>query len=172
MTLERFRALLRASQIEAQSRRSGFQMVDAAKVLRQAVELYEPLADTCEVTLTARLPDAALLLADDKLLFEAVSALLDNAIKFSPRGGPVEVGLRHTGSMLEISIRDRGPGIAAVEREIVLDRFQRGTAASAATGSGLGLSIVAAIARLHRFDLRLEDGAPGLRAVLACPTQA
>ncbi len=169
LTLERFRALLRASEIEAQGRRSGFRTIDAAEVLLQAVELYEPLAEARQVTLTARLPAAAPLTADDKLLFEAVSALLDNAIKFSPPGGGVEVALDRRSGALELSVSDQGAGIAPAERASVLQRFQRGAAAGSAPGSGLGLSIVVAIARLHRFDLRLEDANPGLRAILACP---
>ncbi len=172
LTLERFRALLRVSQIEAQDRRTGMRTIDAAQVLRRAVELYEPLAEAQEVTLVARLPAASPLVADDKLVFEAVCALLDNAIKFSPAGGRVEAALVRTARGLEMSVRDHGPGIAAEEREAVLQRFHRGAAAAGIAGSGLGLSIVAAIARLHRFDLRLEDGAPGLRAVLACPEDA
>ncbi len=168
LTLERFRALLRVSQIEAQDRRTGVQDIDAAQVLRRAVDLYEPLADAREIKLEMRAPADAPLVADGKLIFEAVCALLDNAIKFSPMGGRVDVALDRTAHGLEMSVRDHGPGIAAEEREAVLHRFHRGAAAAEVAGSGLGLSIVAAIARLHRFELKLEDGAPGLRAVLAC----
>ena len=172
LTLERFRALLRVSQIEAQGRRMGVQEVDAVQVLRRAVDLYEPLAEAREMKLDTRLPTHAPLVADGKLVFEAVCALLDNAIKFSPAGSRVEVALDRTAQGLEMSVRDRGPGIAAEEREAVLQRFHRGAAAAQVTGSGLGLSIVAAIARLHRFDLKLEDGGPGLRAVLAYSEEA
>ena len=171
LTLERFRALLRVSQIEAQERQTGVLKIDAAQVLRRAVELYEPLADVQAMRLETRLPTHAPLMADDKLIFEAVCALLDNAIKFSPVGSRVEVALERTTQGLEMSVRDYGPGIAAEDREAVLQRFHRGVSAAEVTGSGLGLSIVAAIARLHRFELRLEDGAPGLRAVLACPDE-
>ncbi len=172
VTLERFRALLRVSQIEAQGRRMGVQAIDAAEVLRRAVDLYEPLAEAQGVVLEARLPAASPLVADDRLVFEAICALLDNAIKFSSAGGRVEVALERTAHGLEMSVRDHGSGIAVEEREAVLQRFHRGAAAAEVAGSGLGLSIVAAIARLHRFDLRLEDAAPGLRAVLACPEDA
>ena len=172
LTLERFRALLRVSQIEAQDRRVGVREIDAVQVLRRAVDLYEPLAEAKAMTLETRLPAHALLVADGKLVFEAVCALLDNAIKFSPAGSRAEVALDRTMRGLEMSVRDHGPGIAADEREGVLQRFHRGAAAANVTGSGLGLSIVAAIARLHRFDLRLEDAAPGLRAVLAYAEEA
>ena len=106
---------------------------------------------------------------DEKLLFEAVSNLLDNAIKFSPEGGLVEVALRRSAEAVEIHICDHGPGIAPGEQQAVLQRFHRGAAAGTTAGSGLGLSIVSAIARLHRFQLRLESSGPGLDAVLICP---
>lgn len=169
LTLERFRALLRISEIEAQARRAGFRPVDLAEVLRQAIELYEPLAEARGIGLRLRLAEVAPVDGDDKLLFEAVSNLIDNAIKFSPAGGEVEIALRPVAGAMEIAIEDRGPGIAPEERQVVLLRFHRGGGAGPVAGSGLGLSIVAAIARLHRVELRLEDNRPGLRAVLACP---
>ncbi len=169
LTLDRFRALLRISEIEAQARRAGFRSVDLAAVLRQAVELYEPLADARGIALQLRLAQAPPIEGDDKLLFEAMSNLIDNAIKFSPEGGEVDVALRPAAGVVEITVGDRGPGIAPEERQAVLLRFYRGAGGGPVAGSGLGLSIVAAIARLHRFDLRLEENAPGLRAVLSCP---
>ncbi len=168
--LERFRALLRISEIEAQARRAGFRPVALEAVLRQAVELYEPLAEAQGVELRLALGPCPPVEADDKLLFEALSNLIDNAIKFSPVGGAVQVALRPSAEGPAISIADRGPGIAPEERQAVLQRFYRGSGAGPAAGSGLGLSIVAAIARLHRFELRLEDNAPGLRVVLVCAT--
>ena len=169
-TLERFRALLRISQIEAQARRAGFRPVALDEVLRQAADLYEPLAEARGVQLHLSLASTPPVEADDKLLFEAVSNLIDNAIKFSQEGGTVEVGLIPSAAGAAISIADRGAGIAPEERQAVLQRFYRGVGAGPTAGSGLGLSIVAAIARLHRFELRLEDNAPGLRAMLICST--
>ena len=172
LTLERFRALLRISEIEAQARRSGFRYVELDAVLRQVAELYAPLADAQGVTLSATQVKGLGVEADEKLLFEALSNLLDNAIKFSPSGGAVELALVRSPAGIAISVGDRGPGIPGDERRSVLERFRRGSAAGPVAGSGLGLSIVAAIARLHRFELRLEDNAPGLRATLDCPREA
>ena len=107
-------------------------------MLRRAVELYEPLADVQAMRLETRLPTQAPLMADDKLIFEAVCALLDNAIKFSPVGSRVEVALERTPQGLEMSVRDYGPGIAAEEREAVLRRFHRGTAAAEINRVGPG----------------------------------
>ncbi len=166
LTLERFRALLRISQIEAQERRRGFQLVALDPLLQEACELYEPLADAKGVSLRSSLDHAVSIDADPKLLFEMMSNLLDNAIKFSPAPGAVEIGLIDTGREAGFWVRDHGPGIPPVDRDVVLQRFYRGAPSEHAPGSGLGLSIVAAIARLHGLELRLEDAAPGLRVTL------
>ena len=109
--------------------------------------------------------------ADAKLLFEAVSNLVDNAIKFSGAHGVVWIALRSRAGVPEIVVEDNGPGIPAGERAAVLQRFYRGERDRLIEGSGLGLSIVAAIVRLHRFDLTLQDAQPGVRAVIACPSK-
>ncbi len=165
--LSRFRALLRIAEIELQARRSGFQSVDLAALLRQAAELYEPLAEEGGVTLLLAEPlyDGleTTLEADPELLFEAVSNLIDNAIKFTPSGGIVSLAL-YPGPALVVV--DNGSGIPESERELVLNRFHRGANATVVPGSGLGLAVVAAVARLHGFTLDLADAEPGLRATL------
>ena len=100
--------------------------------------------------------------ADGRLLFEALANLVDNAIKFSPPGGRVEIGLRTPPEGPELYVRDHGPGIRLEDRQHVLKRFHRGAHHAAAEGSGLGLSIVGAIVRLHGFSLHLDDAHPGL----------
>ena len=162
--LERFRAILRISEIEAQERRAAFAPVDVASLIAQAVDLYSPLAEEADITLTARLEASATVEADGRLVFEALANLVDNAIKFSSAGGSVDLGLRTGPDGPELYVRDRGPGIQPDDRQIVLQRFHRGAHHAAAEGSGLGLSIVGAIVRLHRFTLHLDDAYPGLEA--------
>lgn len=168
--LARFRALLRISEIERQARRSGFQTVDLAALMRQAVELYEPLAEEQAVDLTLdELPPSGTdteAEADPELLFEAICNLIDNAIKFTPAGGFVRLTLQ-PGPVIEVT--DNGPGILASERELVMNRFHRGANAGALPGSGLGLAIVAAVAHLHGFIVELNDANPGLRATVRAP---
>jgi signal transduction histidine kinase len=130
------------------------------------VDLYQPLAEERGARLSFEGDGGALLEADQKLLFEAVSNLVDNAIKFGARRIRVRL-LLHGGPPL-IVVEDDGPGIPSSERAAVLQRFYRGERDRMTAGSGLGLSIVAAIVRLHRFELTLEDAHPGLRAVVAC----
>jgi signal transduction histidine kinase len=108
--------------------------------------------------------------ADPELLFEALSNLIDNAIKFSQRGGTVQVRVGKDPTRPQLIVQDNGPGIPSSERTAVLQRFYRMERNRPVTGSGLGLSVVAAIIRLHDFDLLLEDAAPGVRAVIECRT--
>jgi signal transduction histidine kinase len=111
--------------------------------------------------------------ADPKLLFEALSNLIDNAIKFGGRGSTVQVRAGKDAARPQLIVQDNGPGIPANERAAVLQRFYRAERARPVPGSGLGLSIVAAIVRLHDFELVLEDADPGVRAVIDChPTPA
>lgn len=167
--LDRFRAILRISEIETRARRAGFATIDLGAVLRAAADLYEPLAEQDGVGLALQAAAGCFIEADPKLLFEAVSNLLDNAIKFTPRGGHVRVRLEEDGQRFRVVVQDDGPGVPTSERSSVLERFYRRDRDRLAPGSGLGLSIVAAIIRLHQFDLNLEDADPGLRVVIAAP---
>lgn len=166
--LERFTALLRISELESLVRRAGFGSVDLGALVKEAAELYGPLAEEKEVRLTLLPSISATVEGDGRLLFEALSNLLDNAIKFSPVGGEVEIGLSACASGPMLTLRDAGPGVAPGEREAVLRRFYRGSRAPSAPGFGLGLSLVAAILRLHHFGLRLESAGPGLMVVVDC----
>ena len=166
--LERFRALMRISELEARSRRAGFAATDLAQVLAQVVDLYQPLAEDGGVTLTLAADRPSVVEADAKLPFEAVSNLVDNAIKFTGDGGLVQVWLEDDGGAPKIVVQDNGPGIPSDERVTVLQRFYRGERDRLSPGSGLGLTIVSAIVRLHGFTLTLADADPGLRAEIAC----
>jgi signal transduction histidine kinase len=174
--LERFRAILRISELEARERRAGFRPTDLGEIVRQVGDLYQPLAEAQGVRLSALAAPGVVVEADPKLLFEAVSNLVDNAIKFTGQkfageGGAVTVRLGPDPQTPRIVVEDDGPGVAPDERTAVLQRFYRGERDRLIPGSGLGLSIVAAIVRLHRFRLALEDAGPGLRVVIDCRTQ-
>jgi signal transduction histidine kinase len=148
--LVRFRALLRISEIEDLQRRAGFAAVDLAPTLRQVCEFYMPLAEEKNVDFRLDVP-AVLppLHADAHLIFEALSNLVDNAIKFTPAGGALCLRARVTDGVPCIEVLDSGPGIEHDERSAVLQRCHRGTTARNEPGQGLGLAIVAAVARLH-----------------------
>jgi len=173
--LDRFRALLRISELEDLRRRSGFASVDLADTLRQVHELYAPLAEDNDIAFHVDTPSTAALHADPHLLFEAFSNLVANAIKFTPKGGSVCVraSLEMTGTRVDII--DSGPGIPVDEREAVLGRFYRSECGreNPAQGYGLGLSIVAAIVRLHGFRLVIGEGeGGGTRVSVQCWSEA
>jgi signal transduction histidine kinase len=167
--LSRFRALLRIAEIENRERRAGFVMVDLAHIMEQIRELFEPLALEKDVELICILHSAHPVLADPDLLFEALSNLVDNAIKFAPlAGGYVELTLTESSEGPVIDIQDNGPGIAVNERASIMKRFYRSNRDHPISGFGLGLSIVNAIVLLHGFKLELHDVAHGTHFSLRC----
>jgi len=163
-----FQALLRISEIEAGSRRSSFTRIDIAPLLTQVEELYGPLVEERGISLVVRTAGEVPAYGDKELIQQAIANLLDNAVKFSPLGGTVRLEASVAGKV-EVAVSDQGPGISASERGRATERFYRGETARSTPGSGLGLSLVAAVAHLHGGELRLEDNAPGLRAVLVLP---
>jgi signal transduction histidine kinase len=162
--LATFTAMLRIAEVESGARRAGFEEVDLSLVMADAVELYEPVAEEKGVTLRL-VPDdhAVLMRGDPNLLFEAAGNLVNNALKFTPRGGLVTArGFVGAGSA-GIEVMDTGPGIPEDEREAVLGRFYRTEDSRHTPGSGLGLALVAAVARLHGMTVTIADARPGCR---------
>ncbi len=162
--LDRFRALLRISELEDMHRRAGFTEVHLASTLDHVREIYTPLAEDKHITFTFEIaPNVPTVRGDPNLLLEAVSNIVDNAIKFTPAGGSIHLRLIPDAEVgARIDVIDSGPGIQTSEREAVLQRFYRGTCSSKdVSGSGLGLSIVAAIVKLHGFKLQIVDNPAG-----------
>ena len=172
LVLDRFAALLRISELEGASGAARFVPTDLAPLLAGIADLYSPLADERGQRLTIVNQPTAVVNADGELLFEAIGNLIDNSIKFTPAGGAVTIELVRAGDRWCVIVGDSGPGIAPGDRAAVLRRFYRGPQAGGVPGSGLGLSIVAAIAHLHRAELTLEDAEPGLRVTLCLPRRA
>lgn len=158
-----FNALLTIAQAESAAARGGFESLDLTILVRDAAELYEPLAEDKDITVTVDVEDGLTVMGNRHLLSQAVANLLDNAVKYTPEGGAIRVEARRTADGVSMSVADSGPGIPAEERENVLRRFYRLDASRNTPGSGLGLSLVAAVARLHGAKLELSDNAPGLQ---------
>jgi len=155
--------LLAIARAEAQGLTTHGDLVDLAALAGNMVELYGPgmRAAGLEVTLDA--PEPAPLTGNRQLLAQLITNLLENALKYVPAGERIRVGVHNIPGAVSFSVRDTGPGIAPGEREAALRPFVRvGDAATRATGSGLGLSLAAAVARLHGAQLELGDNAPGL----------
>ena len=161
MLLDRFGAMLRISEIGALKRRGGFSSVDLTTLVHELSELYEPLAEDRGIRWTVAVDQVAAVHGDRALLFEAFSNLLDNAIKFAPDNGEVRIELADHPQGAQLTISDNGPGIPEREREAVLQRFYRGDQTRHLAGSGLGLSIVSAVVRLHDFALRVGANGAG-----------
>jgi len=171
--LDRFRALLRISELEDLRRHAGFAEVDLGETLRRVHELYAPLAEEKGVALDVSADSLPLVSADAPLLFEALSNLVDNAIKFTPAHGTIELRARGQLAGTRIDVLDSGPGVPLGEREAVLRRFYRsrttGDGGGDGGGYGLGLALVAAIAKLHGFCFEIGDNAGGgARMTLYC----
>ncbi len=170
--LATFNALLRIAQIEAGSARSGFAATDVSLIVRDVCEFYEPLAAEKQQVVRIELPPACPGVFDRDLLFQAFANLLDNAIKYAPPAGHIDVVLHCAADAVSVEFRDDGPGIAESERERVFERFYRVEASrSGYPGNGLGLSLVRAVCRLHGGSIELGDAAPGLRVVVRLPRQ-
>jgi signal transduction histidine kinase len=161
--LKTFTAMLRISEVEDGARRSGFTIVNLSQVVADATDFYEPLAEAKRLTLSVASEGgpACEMPGDPSLLFEAIGNLLDNAIKFTPEDGRVVVRTFRTDDGLGVSVSDTGPGIPPEEREAVLRRFHRTEKSRHTPGNGLGLSLVAAIARLHGMHLAIGEATPG-----------
>jgi PAS domain S-box-containing protein len=161
-------ALLRITEIEHSRRREGFGEVRLAPLIREVGDLYDPIAEDKGVTLRVEFDAAATVQGDRDLLFEAVTNLVDNAVKFTPAGGRVELALLHHEGESIIQVSDTGPGIPETEREAVIKRFYRSDKSRLISGLGLGLSLVAAIVKLHGFHFAIAAG-PGCTVKIACP---
>ena len=159
-------ALLRISEIEHNRRMDGFRDVALGEIVREVGDLYEPIAEDKNVDFAVRAEANTTVHGDRDLLFEAIANLVDNAVKFTPQGGRVELSLLRNGNEAVVRVCDTGPGIPADESELVTRRFYRSDKSRRDPGLGLGLSLVSAIAKLHGFSLKISAG-PGCVAELA-----
>ncbi len=167
-----FQALLRISEIEAGARRSAFAPIELAPVLNDLVELYEAVAEERGICLAADIADPLSAFGDRDMIQQAVANLLDNALKFSPSGSVIQFRASRVSGVVRIEVSDQGPGMPAADLKRATDRFFRGETARSTPGSGLGLSLVQAVAHLHGGEIALSDAKPGLRAILTLTVQA
>ncbi|MBO0904939.1 sensor histidine kinase [Jiella sonneratiae] len=169
-----FDALLMISRVEAGSDRAMKSEIDLAAIVADVVDLYEPLAEDASAELILDAPPKLVVFASRELIAQALSNLIDNALKYAAapdRKTNVRVTLSEAGGIWRLSVGDDGPGIPADMRERVLERFYRLDKSRSMPGSGLGLSLVQAIARIHGGRLLLEDAGPGLSVCLEIPKE-
>jgi len=164
-------ASLEISRVEAGIGRESFTLIDLAALVQDMAEMYEPLAEDNGVRLTARTGQPVMLVAHRALLGRAIANLIDNALKYATKGKVIVLAAENDLGKVRFSVSDRGPGIAETKRKSALRRFGRLDAARTERGAGLGLSLAAAIARLHGGVLSLQDNRPGLRVMVEMPRE-
>jgi signal transduction histidine kinase len=172
-----FDALLMIARAEAGQARDNMAEFDAAEIARDIGELYEPLAEEKGLELKVEAPSGAPVRGNRELVSQALSNLVDNAIKYAKpstatmNGAPAEIVIKadSEGDRILLTVADHGPGIPEADRGRVVERFVRLEQSRSEPGSGLGLSLASAVARLHGGELKLEDNQPGLRSTIALP---
>jgi signal transduction histidine kinase len=172
--IKTFNALLLIARLEAGAVDDQMDVFDLSDVVRDVTELYEPVAEEAGLSLEAVVAGGPRVRANRQLVGQAVANLIDNAIKYGrpssagadggdgpTGGGPIRVAVSETVDGVEIAVADRGPGIAPEDRARALKRFVRLERSRTRPGTGLGLSLVTAVARIHGGAVRLTEGAPG-----------
>jgi signal transduction histidine kinase len=167
--LKTLNALMDIARAEAGLGQEHLEALDLGALATTLGEFYQPLLEEKQVTLDMAVASGCYVLGHRELLSQAIANLLENASRYSPHGGKVTLTLAAVNGRAHLTIADQGPGIPGPERTRVLGRFVRLDGARSDDGSGLGLSLAAAVARLHGAQLRLEDNGPGLRVVLDVP---
>ena len=173
--IKTFNALLMIARAESGQARDNMSDFDAVEVARGVGELYEPLAEEKGIALTVDAPSAVPVRGNRELVSQALANLIDNAIKYADdkdsgaESSSIAIGAAAEGDLVLLTVSDRGPGIPEQMRERVVERFVRLEQSRSVPGSGLGLSLASAVARLHGGELRLEDNRPGLRASIVLP---
>ena len=161
-----FASIVRIAQIETQARKGGFRTVNLVEIAGEVVELYDAAAEQDSTSLKLTGDREVLVTGDRDLIFDAIANLVDNALKHGRHGGEVVVACENVEGQRLISITDDGPGIPPCEHEHVFKRFYRLEQSRYTPGNGLGLSLVAAVARLHGARIELLPSAPGLKVKL------
>jgi signal transduction histidine kinase len=154
-------ALLRLADVEYGPKSRNFESIDLSAICADLFEFYEPLAESKSIKMTLETHSPVQISGDGDLMREAVSNLIGNAIKFTPENGAVSISVIREDGLPVVRVRDSGIGVEPAERDKIFQRFYRTSSGHRVPGSGLGLSITAAIANLHEFDLRFNDNNPG-----------
>ncbi len=167
--LETFNALLRIARVESGAYRSAFKPVDLAPIVRDVCDLYQAAADDRQLHLVGAPSGTVEVFGDRELLAQALTNLLDNAVKYTPTGGTITIRLEQIGDKARLSVADTGPGVPESDRNRVLQRFTRLDQARSQPGAGLGLALVNAVTMQHHGRLLLDDNKPGLVVTLELP---
>ena len=165
-----FNALLLIAETDAGTTRVGMTVLDLYPLAADVAELYEPLAEERKIALVMLQGENLAIEGNRSLIAQALANLVDNAIKYTPEGGRVSIAATSGAAGIDLTVADSGPGIGIEDRARVVERFVRLEASRNSPGTGLGLSLVAAVAHFHNAELLLQDNVPhGLKAILRFP---
>lgn len=158
-----FNSILKISELEANPDFRNFEPCDLQQLLGNLVEFYEPYASEKNITLNNNIDISLTIPGEKNLLTQAFANLIDNAIKFTPEGGKIELSYEKEDEHFDIIIADSGPGVAEEYRDKIFEKFFRLEQSRNTKGNGLGLSLVSAIVKIHNAEISLEDAHPGLK---------
>ena len=164
--IKTFNALLSIAQMESGVQRDDWHNIDLTSLIEELAELYTAVAEEEGLTLSHRADADLTIYGNRQLLAQAITNLLDNAVKYSPQGGHISLMASHLNDKVTITVADNGLGIPAEKHNVVFKRFTRLDNARSTPGNGLGLSLVKAVADLHKAEIRLQNNHPGLKASL------
>ena len=167
--LAMFAAMLRIAEVEGGDRRAAFAAIDLAELVGEVGDMMQPVVVDSGRHLAIAAKQPAQMVGDGQLLGQAMVNLIENAIRHTPDGTRIEIGVVATAAATILTVIDDGPGIPADQRKLALRRFGRLDASRHDAGHGLGLPLIEAIVRLHRGTITLEDAGPGLRVVISLP---
>ncbi len=175
--LQTFNSVLRIARLEAGEQRENYSRMDPAPLLHDMAEMFEPVAEDTGLVFESEIEEGLFIRADQGLLAQALSNIIDNALKYTPAGGAVVLRLRkQRDGRVAISVTDTGPGVPEDKRDAIFKRFVRLEESRTQAGSGLGLALVSAVAKAHGAELVISDGAgvgeeggPGLHIALIFP---
>lgn len=170
--LATFNALLRIARIESGAYRAAFVNIELTEIVNDACDLYQAAVDEKNLTLQLQCETKVPMFGDRELLAQAMTNLLDNAVKYTPSGGRIDVTVGLCGDSARIMVSDNGPGVPSGEISSIQQRFVRLDAARSAPGNGLGLSLVLAVVDQHQGRLLIDNNKPGLRVTIELPTRA
>jgi signal transduction histidine kinase len=168
--IKTFNALLSIAQVESSVQRQDWAEVDLSTLTEELAELYTAVAEEDNLSLTHHAEANLHIHGNRQLLAQAITNLLDNAVKYTPAGGNIRLEALRQHDTITITVSDNGPGIPSEQHEQVFTRFKRLDNARSTSGNGLGLSLVKAVAELHGATVQLQDNHPGLRASLVIAT--
>lgn len=157
--LDTFNALLRITNIEKGKRYSEFKNINLKKIIVDVIELYEPITDKKKIKISSDLENINFD-CDKDLIFQAIANIFDNAVKFTPENGKIDIRLKNIDDLITLEISDSGEGIELEEKEKIFNRFYRGDKGRTTSGSGLGLSLVLAVVKMHGGIINVMENKP------------